>query len=51
MVITTLNIEDVDYNYIKSFCKEQGFTLKGLLLNGAKRIIEESRKNGNNRRL
>ena len=51
MVITTLDIEYADYNYIKDFCKEKGFTLKGLLLNGAKKIIEESRENGKGRRL
>ena len=44
MVMTSLDIEDEEYNRIKDFCLKQGYTLKGLFLNGANRIIKENAK-------
>jgi len=41
MVMTSLDIEDAEYNVIKRYCKEHGYTLKGLLLTGAKMIMKE----------
>ena len=47
MVITTLDIENKDYLIIKNFCKRHGFTLKGILVKGAKQIIEEDERRTN----
>lgn len=47
MVFTTLNIEEKDYSIIKKFCKKHDFTLKGILVKGAKQIIEENERRTN----
>ena len=47
-MMTTLDLKDDDWNNFKSYCKENGMSLKGLFVLGANKIIEENARKRSN---